>query len=185
MTTQEILDIIILIEIVIAVIIITAFIFKSKKSKHKIKEQLFYSYQAQQKQYYYDNLINTTYSKKQYFLSPIEQKVFKNIQIAIDNSKLIVYPQINLATIVERTDGYKYHNELFRNLDFCLFNKDTFEPICAIELNDRTHLQEDRQERDAKVLAILNSARIPLLTLYTSNNNTPESIRQQIIKLNN
>lgn len=175
MTTQEILDIVILIEIVIAVIVTTAFIIKHKKSKIKIENKA--------TQIVDENIINTQYRKKLYFLTPIEQIIFKNIQIAIEQSPLVVYPQINLATIIERTDNRTYHNELFRNLDYCLFKKNTYEVFCAIELNDKTHLRQDRQERDIKIRAMLNNAGIPLITLYTGQKNTPEYIKEQIANL--
>lgn len=51
------------------------------------------------------------------------------------------------------------------NIDFGIFNKYTFEPLVMIELNDITHKEEERKERDSNVIMILQSAGIPLITI--------------------
>ena len=43
--------------------------------------------------------------------------VFKALQELIPQG-YHVFPQINLATFIERTDNAAYRNELFRNVDF-------------------------------------------------------------------
>ena len=55
----------------------------------------------------------------------------------------------------------KYHTELFRNIDFGIFNKD-FELLLLIELNDKSHIQRNRKIRDRKVKNILKECNIPL-----------------------
>lgn len=173
MTKEQTTTVVIGIMAIIIVIFVAAYLIEKTKKK-KTKEE--------QKIIYKPVYINTTYQKKKSLLTDCEKQVFKNIQIAIENSKLIVYPQINLATIIEKNSNGQYHNELFRNLDFCLFEKNTLEPICAIELNDKSHDKPERQERDIKVKAILENANIPLITLYTKHLNAPIEIKQQIIE---
>lgn len=78
-----------------------------------------------------------------------------------------VFPQINLAAIINRTDVHKYQNELYRNIDF-LITDNQFAPKIAVEINDSSHQRPERQQRDYKVNAILEEAGIPLLPLWTS-----------------
>lgn len=78
-----------------------------------------------------------------------------------------LFPQVNLASFVDRTDDPKYRNELFRNVDF-LITDAQFAPRIAVEINDQTHLESKRKTRDEKVRNILEEAGIPLLTLWTS-----------------
>ena len=91
---------------------------------------------------------------------------FKNaIEKALPKN-YILYPQINLATIITRTDEHKYQNELFRNVDFCVFDE-KFNPQAIIEINDKTHNEKSRQARDYKVKDICAKANIPFITFWT------------------
>lgn len=91
---------------------------------------------------------------------------FKN---AIENAlpgDYILYPQINLASIIKRTDDHKYQNELYRNVDFCVFDK-KYNPLFIIEINDKSHNEKNRQARDYKVKDICEKANIPIITFWT------------------
>ena len=100
------------------------------------------------------------------------------------NNEYIVVPQVNLGTIVEKVDS-KYRSELFKNIDFGVFTPE-FELLLLIELNDKTHRQKNRIERDKKLKEILNNCDIPLLTFYTDypneKNYVINRIRKAIIK---
>ncbi len=89
--------------------------------------------------------------------------------------KYITFPQINLASIIEKHSTNRFRNELFRNIDFCIFDKD-LNLLLAIEINDSSHKRYDRILRDKKLRNILNSCNIELLTFNTSYPNTKESI---------
>lgn len=122
---------------------------------------------------------NFTYKKKKYFMTKNEYELFNKLKLATQERQLIVQPQVNLATVIEKVGEYKYQNELYRNLDFCIFNK-SYCPILAIELNDETHKQADRAKRDYKVREILKTAGLPLLTLYTDKTNEVDYIKKRI-----
>lgn len=99
-------------------------------------------------------------------MTKMEQDFYHAILMAIPQ-EFHLYPQVNLATFIRRTDEAHYQNELYRNVDFLVTNSE-YIPKLVIEINDRTHLDRKRQERDAKVHNILEEAGIPLLTLWTS-----------------
>lgn len=75
-------------------------------------------------------------------------------------------PQVNLASVIKRTDDSKFHNELFRNIDFLILTNN-FKPVAFIEINDATHSDPNRVKRDKKVKEICEEAGISIITFWT------------------
>lgn len=96
----------------------------------------------------------------------------------------IIMPQVNLASIIEKIKDFpkQYQNELYRNIDFGVFDKNSMKPLLLIEINDKTHNQPDRIKRDLKVKEICNQANIKLITFYTKYDNKPNYIVSRIKK---
>lgn len=74
-----------------------------------------------------------------------------------------------------------YHNELFRNIDFGIFDK-SYNLKLLIEINDKTHTLSDRRERDKKVRTICAKANIPIITFRTSYGINEEYIEKRLHK---
>lgn len=111
------------------------------------------------------------------------EKEFYNAILKAVPPSYIVIPQVNLASIIRHTDNVKYANDLFRNIDFGIFNSD-FKPIALIEINDKTHEEDkSRQARDYKVKNICNEAEIPLITLWTKYGVNQEYIDKRIAEV--
>ena len=96
----------------------------------------------------------------------------------------IIMPQVNLASIIEKIKDFptQYQNELYRNIDFGIFDKNSMKPLLLIEINDKTHNQPDRIKRDLKVKEICNQANIKLITFYTKYDNKPNYIISRVKK---
>lgn len=118
------------------------------------------------------------YSVKPRYLSPCEQQYFALLQNILKD-KFFVFPQIPLSQLVEKHSKSNYKTELFRVIDFCVFDRDYY-PLLCIEINDNSHLQKNRVRRDGKISEILKSARIPLLTLWTYEGINEQEIRKQL-----
>jgi hypothetical protein len=118
------------------------------------------------------------YSIKPRYVSPSEQE-YLNLIKSILRPEFIIFPQVPLSQIVEKHSPSNYKNELFRVVDFCVFDTDYY-PILCIEINDNTHLNKDRVQRDSKVSAILKSARLPLVTLWTYEGASIEKIKKAL-----
>ncbi len=108
-------------------------------------------------------------SEKEYFLkksllNQYEMILYKILEEKLDK-KYITLPQINLQSIIE-TNSNKRNNELYRNLDFVIFYRDSLKPILAIELNGLLH-EEDKyvKLRDESIKKILDSAKLKLVTI--------------------
>lgn len=141
-------------------------IFGTRKSTTKINRNKNY-FPQQEKQY-----------AKKKLLTPTEIKFYNAIKKYLP-SEYILLPQINLASIIARTDEHKYQNELYRNLDFAIFDKN-YIPIAAIEINDKTHNEKARKARDFKVKDICESAELPLITFWTDYGINEEYIQKRI-----
>lgn len=95
----------------------------------------------------------------------------------------IVQPQVNLASIIEKETSHKYINELFRNIDFAIFDKDYSKLLLLIEINDNSHfLSSERIERDNKVNSILKDANIKLVKFYPKYSHIREKIIDRLLE---
>ncbi len=106
------------------------------------------------------------YEAQKTLITNSEKAFYLAIQTVLPHGYL-VFPQMNLAAFIQRTDNAIFRNELFRNVDF-LITDDEYQPKLVIEINDQTHLTPDRRNRDEKVRNICEEAGIPTVTLWTS-----------------
>lgn len=123
------------------------------------------------------------YEPKKSLISKSEQGYFAALKEALPEG-YFVFPQVNLAAFVSKTDNSRYQNELFRNVDFLITDSD-YVPKIAVEINDQSHLYNDRRSRDEKVKQILEEAGIPLLKLWTSYGVRPDYISGRVTELLN
>lgn len=118
------------------------------------------------------------YESKTSLLSSIEKEYFECIKSVLPE-EYYIYPQVNLASIINRVDVHKFQNELFRNIDFGVFNKE-HKPVLLIEIQDKSHLSAERQQRDEKVRKICEEADIVLIEFWEIKNIDPEKIKEKI-----
>lgn len=93
-----------------------------------------------------------------------------------------IVPQVNLASVIQKVSDSRFNTELFRNIDFGIFNADYSKLLLLIELNDESHNEYHRKKRDIKVHDICNKAGIKLITFYTKYSNEKEYVKSRIIK---
>ncbi len=93
------------------------------------------------------------------------EREYYNIFLSYFGQDYIILPQINLASVIDKV-GKGYRSELFRNVDFGVFDYN-YHPILLIEINDNTHFKKDRIERDKHVNEICKKAKLPLVTFWT------------------
>lgn len=93
-----------------------------------------------------------------------------------------IVPQLVLSSVVDKKSKQKYRSELYRIIDFAIFSKDYSKLLLLIELNDNTHNQRKRKDRDLKVKKICNSAKIKLIAFYTKYPNEKDYIINRIKK---
>ena len=118
------------------------------------------------------------YTAKDALLTPTEIKYYDLISEMIGN-RYLFFPQINLASIINKESDNNSRTDLFRNIDFGVFDYN-FKPILLIEINDNSHFRKDRIERDEKVAKILKKAKLPLLTLWVKDGIDPAEIYKKL-----
>lgn len=104
------------------------------------------------------------YKAKDSLMTEPEQELY-DMLIRLCSRAYCVFPQIALASVVDKVTYASYRNELFRVVDFVLCEKRNMRPVLVIELNDASHKRDERRLRDEKVRCILSRAGLPLLTL--------------------
>lgn len=104
------------------------------------------------------------YFVKDRLLTKTELEYYEVIRSLI-SSQFVILPQVNLASVIDKSGGSNFRNELFRNIDFGVFDGE-LRPVFLIEINDNTHFRKDRRERDKRVNKICKKAGIPLVTFW-------------------
>lgn len=112
------------------------------------------------------------YIKKEYLMTKAEGEFFKVLEQAVQGKYYIV-PQVQLSNLVqvEKPKRWEYalKNKIDRkSVDFVLFNKDFFIPHLVIELDDSSHLREDRISRDGFVDRVLDKAGVKIVHIKTA-----------------
>ena len=123
------------------------------------------------------------YTLKKSLCNDNELKLYKILKDIIGD-EFVVFPQINLQTIIDASN-FERNNELFRNLDFCIFDKETLQPVLAIELNGKSHKEQRIMKRDESVKNILEKAKLPLITIQNEelyDENIKNKLHNLIIK---
>lgn len=118
------------------------------------------------------------YELRPSLITPTEKGYLTAIRKSLPRG-YFVQPQINLASIIKRTDNAPFCNELFRNIDACIFDM-TYKPIVLIEINDSSHNNSQRKKRDIKVKNICEEAGIQIITFWTSYGVNPDYISKKV-----
>jgi hypothetical protein len=101
------------------------------------------------------------------FLSPAEHSFYLVLKQAVSDWALVC-PKVRLGDLFyvntrDRSKKMTYRNKIDRkHVDFLLCNPKTAKPILGIELDDKSHMRRDRQERDDFVDKAFAAANLPL-----------------------
>ena len=119
-------------------------------------------------------------------LSPAELSFFKVLEIAVGDSAYIVV-KVRIADLVRpqkgmtRSNWQKAFNSISsKHIDFVICDKTNLKPLCAIELNDKSHQRKNRRLRDEFITKAFASARVPLEFIIARRAYSAERIREQL-----
>ncbi|MEW5957010.1 MAG: DUF2726 domain-containing protein [Chloroflexota bacterium] len=102
------------------------------------------------------------------FLSPAELNFYRVLQQAVAGSAVICL-KVALGDLFYPKTGHRSENQIYRNkidrkhVDFLLCDPGSLRPLVGIELDDASHQQSSRQERDYFVEQVFAAAELPLL----------------------
>ena len=180
------ISILTIIIIVIVCILIKIIIKKNKKIslENKIKYQAYLEELSYQKSKDINNYKNKY--KKKYLLTLNEKNQYLKIKSVTDKLGLYLFAKVRLADIIEPIEKTKNWKSLWykiqsKHIDFFIC-KPTMATLCVIEIDDNSHNQQNRKERDKFVDFILTDNNIPVIRcLYVQE----ESLEIELKKLLN
>jgi hypothetical protein len=108
-----------------------------------------------------------SYTAKQSVMTRAEGDFFMTLDRAV-KQYYYVFPQVHLSSlldhhIVGQDWRYAFSHVNGKSVDFVLCDRQTLQPIYAIELDDYTHDKKDRQVRDREVERIFKDIHMPLV----------------------
>ncbi len=108
-----------------------------------------------------------TYIAKDCIMTNRECKFFR-ILLNLFEDDYLIFPQQHLSSLMTPDmNGTGYGGAFLhingKSVDFVICDRNNFKPLCAIELDDRTHDRQDRIERDREVESIFRSIGLPLV----------------------
>ena len=119
-------------------------------------------------------------------LSPAELSFFKVLELVVkDNAHIVV--KVRVADLLSphkgmtRSNWQKAFNSISsKHIDFVICDKTNLKPLCAIELNDKSHQRKSRRLRDEFITKAFESARVPLEFITARRSYSAEHLRQQL-----
>lgn len=119
-------------------------------------------------------------------LSPAERSFYGVLKEAV-SSGYQLFVKIRLADLIKVKSGLAPKDRTSalnrisaKHIDFVLCDALTLGVVLAIELDDRSHRESKRQDRDRFVDAALAAASVPLLRVTARRSYSAQSLRQQI-----
>lgn len=106
-------------------------------------------------------MVNSIFTKS-------EKIVFDIIKSVCEKNNLLLFAKVRLADIVKIEKGNKNFNYWFnkirsKHLDYLICENINIKPIIAVELDDYTHNQKNRKERDIFVDEVYSKIGLPIL----------------------
>lgn len=123
------------------------------------------------------------YGIRDQFLSPTEL-AFYHALVLVVGARTVVCMKVRLADVffVARPHEHRaaFNRIAQKHIDFLVCDPGSLRPLFGIELDDSSHTQLDRQERDDFVDRAFAAARLPLVRVRAQRSYTPEHIAAQI-----
>lgn len=125
------------------------------------------------------------YIKKNYFFSLAEVK-FYDLLKEILGDKYLLFSKVRISDLIMPKydkDKYLYFNKIkAKHIDFLICDKNPVKPKAIIELDDNSHNNPARQERDQFIDEAFANAGIPIAHIKVRSEYNKEEIIEQIQK---
>lgn len=110
------------------------------------------------------------YGRRKNLITPTELEFFHILSSLIDKENYYTIPQVHLSTLLQhRIKGQNWYGALQhinrKSIDFAICTLKNLNPVCGIELDDKSHFRPDRKQRDTIVNNLFIKAKLPLLRI--------------------
>ena len=114
-----------------------------------------------------NNKINysSLYNKKEYIMTTEELKFYKLLKSITNKYSLIIFTQVSLYAVIKSNNIKDFNKIKSKSIDYVITDNNGKIKFC-IELDDTTHLKENRQERDIFINELFNQLEIKLLRIF-------------------
>jgi hypothetical protein len=122
------------------------------------------------------------YKLRSNLLSAAEFSFYKVLETAVQK-KVEIQCKVRLADIFYTSYGtnVSHFNRITgKHVDFLLCDLQTMKPLMGIELDDASHSQPERKERDVFVDKVFKVAELPLLHIQAKRTYHPEELMAKI-----
>ena len=120
-------------------------------------------------------------------LTKAEMNFYKVLKDIIDNEKQIICPKVRMIDVLW-TKTYRVENKLTfinkvnrKHFDFVVCDKETLKPLMAIELDDKSHEEEARRERDEFVDALFIGLKFKVVHIPVQYSYNINELKEKII----
>ena len=98
--------------------------------------------------------------------------------------RYVVFAKVRLADLCQDLDRWAdiraFNKVSSKHVDFVLCDATTFQPVLAVELDDRSHLRADRRSRDAFVDGIFRTMGLGVYRQWVRHSYDPAAIARGI-----
>jgi len=139
----------------------------------------------------FQRLIKKNKKAQPYVLKPSlftpAERLFLDCLDSVLSPDIRVFAKVRLADLfnVEKTVDRSAWQSAFnkingKHVDFILCRSDALSPLLAIELDDKSHAREDRQQRDLFLNELFAASSVPLIRFPVQKTYRSEEIAQRI-----
>lgn len=119
------------------------------------------------------------YNKKEYLLTQPELKFFKLIKNITEKNNLNIFSQVALYEIVTSKNIKDFNKIKSKTIDFVITDVNSKIKLC-IELDDTTHIRENRQQRDKFLEELFEQLNIKLIRIPVQSYYNLKDIEEKI-----
>ena len=156
----------------------------------KNKEVDYSKFEQTQPEYDPNNYIDTAKSPfliANSLLTKAEMNFYNVLKDIIDDEKQIICPKVRIIDVLW-TKTYRVENKLTfinkvnrKHFDFVICDKETLKPLMAIELDDKSHEEESRKERDEFIDALFKDLNFKVVHIPVKYSYNPSELKEKIV----
>lgn len=104
------------------------------------------------------------YEKKDYLQTVNEYKFYKLLKIICNKYNLEIFCQVSLYALIKAKTYNEFNKIKAKTIDYVITDNNCKIKLC-IELDDPTHIREDRQQRDKFIDELFNQLAIKIIRI--------------------
>lgn len=130
--------------------------------------------------------LRRAYGKFDCLFTKAELKFYYILKGVCQDLGLELFAKVRLADLVKvvsKKHYMKYFGKIkAKHIDYVICHRNTLEPLICIELDDSTHKQKDRMERDSFINQLLHQVGYELIRVPVAYHYSRQALKKQIVE---